>query len=79
MDWSKVSKRLLYKKFTRRGEISLLGGEQSRENARVILSRLFRSFRFVSFRSFVYLTRRRVGSILKRPIKSLRNGKERDL
>ena len=35
--------------------------------------------RFVSFRSFVYLTRRRVGSILKRPIKSLRNGKERDL
>ena len=50
MDWSKVSKRLLYKKFTRRGEISLLGGEQSRENARVMLSRLFRSFRFVSFR-----------------------------
>lgn len=49
MDWSKVSKRLLYKKFTRRGEISLLGGEQSRENARVMLSRLFRSFRFVSF------------------------------
>ena len=54
MDWSKVSKRLLYKKFTRRGEISLLGekrGTESRERSSDFVAPVsFVSFRFVSFR-----------------------------
>ena len=53
-------------------------GTESRERSSDVVAPVsFVSFRFV--RSFVYLTQRRVGSILKRPIKSLRNGNRREI